>query len=125
MLPRSGISQEQDLVAKVRAMEARSGNKIAIVSRANIKSGDFITVICCRRAVALVDNTYCRVLNDGNYRVTKAATGRQKGHPRCPRLMYAVQCRLPFSHSHSAMFNPSSDDVRRFFCDTLRKHSAQ
>ena len=22
------------------------------------------------------------------------------------------------------MFNPSSDDVRRFFCDTLRKHRA-
>ncbi|MGK5033951.1 hypothetical protein [Janthinobacterium sp. LB3P118] len=45
MLPRSGINQEQYLVAKVRAMEARSSNKIAIVSSANIKSGDFITVI--------------------------------------------------------------------------------
>ncbi|MEG2962072.1 MAG: hypothetical protein RR860_05220 [Janthinobacterium sp.] len=45
MLPRSGIRQERDLVAKVRAMDARNDNRIAIVSRANIKSGDFITVI--------------------------------------------------------------------------------
>lgn len=124
MLPRSGISLEQDLVAKVRAMEARNGNKIAIVSSANIKSGDFITVIWCRRAVAVVDNTYCRVLNCGDYRVMQADAGRQKRHPRCLDLTYAVQCRLPFSHSPSAMFNPSSDDVRRFFCDTLRKHRA-
>ena len=57
MLPRSGINQEQDLVAKVRAMEARSDNKIAIVSRANIKSGDFITVIWRRQPAAVVDNT--------------------------------------------------------------------
>ena len=81
MLPRSGISQEQDLVAKVRAMEARNGNKIAIVSRANIKSGDFITVIWRRRAAAVVDNTYSRVLNYGDYRVMHAEAGRQKGHP--------------------------------------------
>ncbi|UQV46895.1 hypothetical protein KIV45_08370 [Janthinobacterium lividum] len=45
MLPRSGISQEQDLVAKVRAMATRNGNKIAVMSSANIKNGDFITVI--------------------------------------------------------------------------------
>ena len=79
MLPRSGINQEQDLVAKVRAMEARNDNKIVIVSRANIKSGDFITVIWRHRAVAVVDNTYCRVLNFGHYRVMKAGARRQKG----------------------------------------------
>jgi len=91
MLPRSGIRQERDLVAKVRAMEARSGNKIAVVSRANIKSGDFITVIWHRQPVAVVDNTYCRVLNDGNYQLMPAGARRQKGHPRCPLFMYAVQ----------------------------------
>ena len=73
MLPRSGIRQERDLVAKVRAMDARNDNRIAIVSRANIKSGDFITVIWHRQPAAVVDNTYCRVLNDVIYRVTKAA----------------------------------------------------
>jgi hypothetical protein len=62
MLPRSGTSLEPSLVAKVRAMEARSDNKIAIVSRANIKNSDFITVNYPCRAARIVDNTYSGVL---------------------------------------------------------------
>lgn len=46
--------------------------------------------------------------------------------PRMPiaRRRYNGGCSLfPFT-AHATMFNPSSDDVRRFFCETHRKHRA-
>jgi hypothetical protein len=38
---------------------------------------------------------------------------------------HGVQWRLPLFPSDQSMFNPSSDDVRRFFCEAYRKHHAK
>ena len=53
--------------------------KNAVVSSANIKNGDFITVIWRCRAAALVDNTYCKVLSCSDYRIMEAGCQREKG----------------------------------------------
>ena len=68
------------------------GNTIAVMSRANIKNGDFITVIWRRRGAGIVDNTYCQVLFSGNYQVMRRGSGREKGHPRCPSHCSQQRC---------------------------------
>nr|WP_314630936.1 hypothetical protein [uncultured Janthinobacterium sp.] len=49
----------------------KTGNEIAVMSRANIKNGDFITVIWRRRGAGIVDNTYCQVLFFGNFQILR------------------------------------------------------
>lgn len=133
MLPRSGWMGSEYGWQRCGQWTARhrcrpkTGNEIAVLSSANIKSGDFITVIWRRRGAGIVDNTYCKVLNFGNYRVMEPDGQHKKGLPLptiCLRVTMPAALQPSIQPEYSAMFNPSSDDVRRFFCETLRKHRA-